>query len=794
MKKELYSELERSYNARGSVNLSVLRSFENKTLPTEAERQEFIRNLSKEDPRYLTARKVYRRMHREWMVTSLSSRKVIADMVFSKACLGYSYKEYMWYDFANKTIAERMMFFPDAILLPFYDQVNTSLMLNRTLRQKIKTYELMKPFFRRDVLFIPKSANCEKEFIEFASAHPRFIIKPNGSTLGKGVHIIDTAESSSLSDLYRELVKEAPAICEELIISHPDIAALYPNAINCVRIFSLFDGKEYQLFCPWLKIGCGGAVVDNAGAGGMLAAIDMDTGKLITHAYDEAGNMCETHPDTGVRFIGFQIPEWKALKETVVEATRMFTDGTHIVGWDFAISADRGWQLVEGNGHGQFWVYQIGTKRGIIPELHYRLRRLDSYSDLKAGSDGNGVLGYRFAENKEKLAEVRAAYELTPPEHLSDQEALAPLYTIPPTRYIRSEDGVYRQREMRDKGNARLLFTGDIMCRAQQQQKVLEKYGCYDFRDTFEYITPILTQADLVMGNLETVVSENIMYTGNQNRMANHALNRNAPATFLGAVRGAGFDGTITANNHCLDGGLTGIYQTLCHLDEYGLMHTGTYFDADDKARNEILHIEVNGIRIAFLSFASGLNKNHHNLKAGSEENFVSRFNKDHYQKLVKQAREEGAELIFCYMHAGTEHQHKLNNLQLNRAQELADMGVDLVIGSHPHVVQKFAYVKSNDGRMVPIAYSLGNFVSSMKKIPAHKDTVILDVRLERKMGKATISSISYIPCYTRDKSKGRVYTVLPLTQKRIGRKQVFSDAYNRIREAIGDQLPEELL
>ena len=117
-----------------------------------------------------------------------------------------------------------------------------------------------------------------------------------------------------------------------------------------------------------MKTGKGGIVVDNGVQGGVLAAIDHKTGTVISDARNQANETFETHPDSGFVFKGFEIPRWNEAVETAKQLALAFPD-MGIIGWDLALSADKGWQAIEGNSQGLFSVWQVAARKGLRREF-----------------------------------------------------------------------------------------------------------------------------------------------------------------------------------------------------------------------------------------------------------------------------------------------------------------------------------------------------------------------------------------------------------------------------------------
>ena len=225
---------------------------------------------------------------------------------------------------------------------------------------KYLTYQYLKPFFRRDVILLDNADRID-EFRAFASAHTEGIVKRLKGSLGKGVSRIDFSKTDDPELLLRELIKDGPAVLEEKIEQVPEMAAFHPASVNTVRYATFFDGDTVRGVLSFLRMGQGDSIVDNAGSGGILASVDVETGIVKTAGYTENGKRYLKHPETGAQIIGFNVPRWEELCGTAKEAALVMKDQPYI-GWDFALTKD-GWVIIEGNCRGQF-VQQICDREG----------------------------------------------------------------------------------------------------------------------------------------------------------------------------------------------------------------------------------------------------------------------------------------------------------------------------------------------------------------------------------------------------------------------------------------------
>lgn len=244
---------------------------------------------------------------------------------------------------------------------------------------------------------------------------------------------------------------------------------------------------------------------------------------------------------------------------------------------------------------------------------------------------------------------------------------------------------------------ARLLFVGDLMMHTPQLTAARTDSG-YDFSRSFRWLRHRFAEADAVIVNLETTLSESGPYTG-------YPLFR-SPVAVARAMADAGVDVAVLANNHCCDGGAKGIRTTLAALDGAGISHTGIFCDSAGYRARHPLYFEAGGIRFALLNYTYGTNGMP--VPAGC---MVNRIDTLRIGGDLAALDRDRAECVIAFMHWGNEYQRRPDRHQRELAAFLRRRGVALVIGSHPHVVQPF---ERQDGGVV--FYSLGNFLSNQRK------------------------------------------------------------------------------
>lgn len=260
--------------------------------------------------------------------------------------------------------------------------------------------------------------------------------------------------------------------------------------------------------------------------------------------------------------------------------------------------------------------------------------------------------------------------------------------------------GDYQFSNKNDSNAVTLLFVGDLMQHQAQINSARTSAG-YDYSECFKFVKDEISRADIAIANLEVTL-------GGKPYLGYPAFS--APDEYLFAIRDAGFDVLITANNHCLDRGKKGLERTILMLDSLCIPHAGTYTDIEKRQQHYPLLIEKNDFRIAFLNYTYGTN----GIKV-SPPNIVNYIDKDIIGKDIAAAKAMNPDVIIACMHWGDEYQSFPNNEQTSLADWLLQQGVNHVIGSHPHVVQPMELrTDSITGNQHVIVYSLGNFISNM--------------------------------------------------------------------------------
>lgn len=299
------------------------------------------------------------------------------DMLYSLHRFGCMYDEYFLMNFEALNARGRDEFVTDKNRWYYYEKLNEK-KYNMVFKDKSQTFKLFEKYYQRSFLEV-KSEEDFSLFCAFRKKNPTFIVKPSLGSGGKGVYVEERSDLED-RDVFDQLLQIVPVVIEELIVQPEVMRVLHPKSVNTVRVPTIrkADGNVI-VFHPFIRIGVGDSVVDNAASGGIFAPVDPETGRITQAGITERGIYHIRHPESGIFLPGFQIPDWDKAVEMVTELSAIVPE-CHYVGWDCAYT-NKGWIMVEGNLHGQF-VDQFATKRGIKRELDEIVHDLSKVNGL----------------------------------------------------------------------------------------------------------------------------------------------------------------------------------------------------------------------------------------------------------------------------------------------------------------------------------------------------------------------------------------------------------------------------
>jgi poly-gamma-glutamate capsule biosynthesis protein CapA/YwtB (metallophosphatase superfamily) len=304
---------------------------------------------------------------------------------------------------------------------------------------------------------------------------------------------------------------------------------------------------------------------------------------------------------------------------------------------------------------------------------------------------------------------------------------------------------------------------GDIMVHQSNLNNAYNpKTRTYNFSGFLEFVSPYLSKSDLTIGNFETV-------TAGSSSGYTSFPKFNTPDAIMPALANAGFDVLTTANNHCLDRGINGLTRTIKKITENKMVNVGSSVDG----KNKYITKEINGIKISILSYSYSFNGNDANLTSKQKSTYLSPINEAQIKKDIEAVKSQGTDAVIVAIHWGTEYQRTPNTSQTSLSKKMLTWGADIILGSHPHVVQKSEIVKIN-GKDKFVIYSMGNFISGYRRSDTAnrpnkvytEDGVIVQLKLEKdSQGGVILKNADYIPTWV-DKTyvnNRPVFKIIPI-------------------------------
>lgn len=372
-------------------------------------------------------------------------------------------------------------------------------------------------------------------------------------------------------------------------------------------------------------------------------------------------------------------------------------------------------------------------------------------------------------------------------------------------------------KEQEEPKLATVLSTGDIMVHSTQLDGARASGGDgYDFSAFFKETAPYLKKADLSIGNLE------VTFGGEESGKYSGYPAFNTPDSLADVMKKAGFNFLLTSNNHCYDTGLFGLKRTVQVLQSKGFDYIGT---REDTTKELFTVKNVNGIKIGMADYTyetdtdiSGRKALNGNIISEEANDLIASFsynNVDAFyneaKSVISKMKENGAEFIVFYMHWGNEYKLEANTWQKSIAQELSNMGVDIIIGSHPHVIEPVELIRSEDGQNTTVClYSTGNAISNQRQeimVPecptGHtEDGMLFTYTLKKVGGEVTLEGIDLIPTWVNKYrgGSGYQYTIYPLEKADWGKTKYGLDSaaakkainsYERTKEIVAEGLTE---
>ncbi len=367
-----------------------------------------------------------------------------------------------------------------------------------------------------------------------------------------------------------------------------------------------------------------------------------------------------------------------------------------------------------------------------------------------------------------------------------------------PTETVEETSKEQPEPQVKPDVSVRVMATGDIMFHPSQIEGAYNAAtNTYDFNNSFKAIKSKIDEADIAIANFEGTTAGNEIYAYQGYPLFN------APDEALDAIKAAGFDILATANNHSLDTRKAGIIRTIEQIQNRGMDAIGTFAE---KTETRVLIKDVKGIKFAFLTYTEMVNGLETVLSPEDLDAMVNIINESKMKEDITYAKEQNADVIIVYLHWGDEY----SRIQAQRQEILADMlfteGVDIIFGSHPHVIQPTQTLEY-EGKTKFIAYSMGNFISNQRvetlvpygmteRISKYtEDGLIIDVEIEKngETGEVSIKNISYVPLwvYKGFKEDGKAMHIVYPIMDYIESQELDEDSRARMFRSYADTMAQ---
>ena len=319
-----------------------------------------------------------------------------------------------------------------------------------------------------------------------------------------------------------------------------------------------------------------------------------------------------------------------------------------------------------------------------------------------------------------------------------------------------------------------LVMVGDALLHSSVYNDAY-KNGVYDFSSQLEYIKPIIQKYDLAFYNQESILG------GTSIGLSDYPT-FNSPQEFGDAMVDAGFNLVSLANNHTLDRGEKAVLNSCEYWKTKDVLTAGSYTSFEEA--NEIKIKEKNGIKYTLLSYTYGTN----GIPVPSGKEYLVNLYSDEKAKEDIEKVKDKVDIILVSMHWGTEYQTEPTEEQKRQANYLSSLGVDIIIGTHPHIIEPITYI--NDTLVI---YSLGNFISAQSTNNDYNTMVELmtsvDIIKEKKDGEVTIKldnlNNELLYNYYHKGSRWTNFKVIPFSQMNTSYNSDYQRLYNKYSEVV---------
>lgn len=329
--------------------------------------------------------------------------------------------------------------------------------------------------------------------------------------------------------------------------------------------------------------------------------------------------------------------------------------------------------------------------------------------------------------------------------------------------------------------SARMIMVGDALIHSSVFEDAKRSDGTYDFKPILELTKPITSKYDLAYYNQETILGGPTLGYSNYPRF-------NSPTEVGDAFLDSGFNLVSLATNHTMDKGEQGVLNSVNYWKMKEKTVTSGQWVSQEE-RDQVKIYEVNGIKYAFFSYTTWTN----GLETPIGKSYLNNVYSDEKARVDIESVRDKADVVMVAMHWGIEYSLNVSPKQEEIANYLSNLGVDIIIGTHPHVVQPVEYI--NNGKTFVI-YSLGNYVSDQEGIE-RLTGLMMELTIKKTVGaddsvKVEVLSPKAELLYTKSYYGGkRNFKVYPYSQLNNTLLPNYMGYYEKYKAVVNSRYPE---
>lgn len=303
------------------------------------------------DPRPFSRREIQEKFEdlRPEVLRDLGIDRLTLDVAYCWLAYGASLSDYVDYDFVSKNHFERKQFVTDRKRLNLWQKFNGD-QFDEVFRNKYLTFKKFKRFYAREMVSF--EVVDKADFRRFCAERKGLFLKPIDSCSGIGAKKVALNDTKSMDNLF-EMYTRKSYIAETVIEQHDELAEFHCGSVNTIRINTVVTRHGVRILGAALRLGAGEDIVDNYTTGGLITAIDIESGVVFTQGRDVHLNWHVFHPDSKKQIIGFEIPGWSEVKQFSLALAEVIPQA-RFVGWDIALNKNCQPIMVEGNIHSTF--------------------------------------------------------------------------------------------------------------------------------------------------------------------------------------------------------------------------------------------------------------------------------------------------------------------------------------------------------------------------------------------------------------------------------------------------------